>query len=61
MDPEGVIGFCDRVRPRLVGTLSLLCGDGEANRGGAAVLRRPASRRGGGPDGVCAWDGEVTH
>jgi RNA polymerase sigma-70 factor (sigma-E family) len=30
MDPEGVIGFCDRVRPRLVGTLSLLCGDGDA-------------------------------
>jgi RNA polymerase sigma-70 factor (ECF subfamily) len=30
MDPEGVIGFCDRVRSRLVGTLSLLCGDGDA-------------------------------
>ena len=30
MDPEGVIGFCHRVRPRLVGTLSLLCGDGDA-------------------------------
>jgi RNA polymerase sigma-70 factor (sigma-E family) len=29
-DPEGVIGFCHRVRPRLVGTLSLLCGDGDA-------------------------------
>lgn len=29
-DPTGVIGFCHRVRPRLVGTLSLLCGDGDA-------------------------------
>jgi DNA-directed RNA polymerase specialized sigma24 family protein len=29
-DPTGVVGFCQRVRPRLVGTLSLLCGDGEA-------------------------------
>jgi RNA polymerase sigma-70 factor (sigma-E family) len=28
-DPTGVIGFCHRVRPRLVGTLSLLCGDGD--------------------------------
>jgi DNA-directed RNA polymerase specialized sigma24 family protein len=29
-DPTGAIGFCHRVRPRLVGTLSLLCGDGDA-------------------------------
>ena len=29
-DPTGVIGFCQRVRPRLVGMLSLLCGDGDA-------------------------------
>jgi RNA polymerase sigma factor (sigma-70 family) len=29
-DPTGVIGFCHRVRPRLIGTLSLLCGDGDA-------------------------------
>jgi RNA polymerase sigma-70 factor (ECF subfamily) len=29
-DPTGVVGFCQRVRPRLVGTLSLLCGDGDA-------------------------------
>jgi DNA-directed RNA polymerase specialized sigma24 family protein len=29
-DPTGVVGFCQRVQPRLVGTLSLLCGDGEA-------------------------------
>ena len=28
-DPTGVVGFCQRLRPRLVGTLSLLCGDGE--------------------------------
>ena len=28
-DPTGVIGFCHRVRPRLVGMLSLLCGDGD--------------------------------
>lgn len=28
-DPTGVVGFCQRVRPRLVGTLSLLCGDGD--------------------------------
>lgn len=28
-DPTGVIGFCHRVRPRLVGTLSLICGDGD--------------------------------
>jgi RNA polymerase sigma factor (sigma-70 family) len=28
-DLTGVIGFCHRVRPRLVGTLSLLCGDGD--------------------------------
>jgi RNA polymerase sigma-70 factor (sigma-E family) len=28
-DPAGVIGFCHRVRPRLVGMLSLLCGDGD--------------------------------
>ena len=26
-DPAGVVGFCQRVRPRLVGTLGLLCGD----------------------------------
>ena len=26
-DPTGVVGFCQRVRPRLVGTLGLLCGD----------------------------------
>ena len=29
-DPTGVVGFCHRVRPRLVGTLSLLCVDGDA-------------------------------
>jgi DNA-directed RNA polymerase specialized sigma24 family protein len=28
-DPTGVVGFYQRVRPRLVGTLSLLCGDGD--------------------------------
>jgi len=28
-DPTGVVGFCRRMRPRLVGTLSLLCGDGD--------------------------------
>ena len=27
-DPAGVVGFCQRVRPRLVGTLGLLCGTG---------------------------------